>query len=245
MLTFDPATRLRALAGFVLVLAIAATGSAPALGKVALRIQWTLDGPLSELQAAIKEGVALQARINPDVDHELWVDEIHGAGGGSASLVVFYRDMEHFAKATAREEADPEWQAYIQAFPADQFPTTYVGMNEVVIDDGDMAAGDGEVLDIFGFDLQGDPAGLAEQVRKAMGIRRKAGLPARISLVMPTLAGPDLGAAVLARYESLSEFASATEALEANAEWQAFLAEFPADRYPVNYRGLSRSVAIE
>jgi hypothetical protein len=242
MFTSDPRTRLRALAGFLLVLIVAAPA---AMAEVAIRIQWKLDGPLDQLQAAVKKGAALQKRINPEVRHELWVDEIHGASGGGASLVVFYRDMEHYAQATARENADPEWQAFLQSFPAKQFPTTYVGMMNVPVSNMGSAAADGEVLNIFGFDLKDDAAGLAELVQKAMSIQKKAGIPAQLALVVSTLSGDDRGAAVLARYKSLSDFASSTEKLAANAEWQSFLATFPADRYPLVYRGLSRSVGIE
>lgn len=225
------------------VLLLAPTG---AWAEVAMRIAFDLNGPLTELQAAVKEGHALQKRLNPDARHELWVDEIHGDHVGAASLVVYYQDLAHYAQAQAREDDDAEWQAFLEGFPQEKFPATYVGLLNVVLGDGRPAATGGEVLNIFGFEMNGSPDTLAEQVRRGAEIQKELKVPVTIALVSPLVSGELVsGATLLARYPSFADYAATVETLETSEEWQAFLEAFPQESYPLSYRGLSRAISIE
>lgn len=215
-----------------------------AWSEVVLRIQWQFDGPPGELQEAIRKGVALQKRINPEVRHELWFDDVHGQSTPSASLLVFYRDMAHYGETAEREEADDEWNAYIQAFPAESFPTTFVGLSNTVIGDSGTAGG-GEVLDIYVFQPAAGIDGLAEQVHKAASILKTLGIDAHQRLSTAMIAGSGQGAVVTVRHPSIGAYGRNTQALQESDAWQSFLADFPSDQYPMVYRGLSRSVAIQ
>ncbi len=216
-----------------------------AWGDVTLRIQWQLNDPLSELQAFVKEGVALQARINPKVTHTLWVNVVHGENVNSASLVVGYEDLAHYAAATAREEANAEWNAFIARFDAANFPTTFTGLNQVAVGDGATMAKAGDALAIFLFATGGDVGGLTELVNQAAAIQGKVNPKAQISMVVPIVAGDSVGgAAVLTRYPSMVDWAEGGAKLQASEEWGKFIASFPADRYRPMYQGLSQAAAI-
>ena len=216
-----------------------------AWGDVTLRIQWQLNDPLSELQALVKEGVALQARINPKVTHTLWVNVVHGENVNSASLVVGYEDLTHYAAATAREEANAEWNAFIARFDAANFPTTFTGLNQVAVGDNATMAKAGEALAIFRFATGGDVGGLTELVNQAAAIQGKVNPKAQISMVVPIVAGDSVGgAAVLTRYPSMVDWAEGGAKLQASEEWGKFIASFPADRYRLTYQGLSQAAAI-
>ncbi len=136
--------KIMAVAAIGLLFLIPVTGWA----EVRMRIAWQLGAPLQELQAVIKEGKALQKKINPRVKHELFVNALHGENVNSASLVVIYNDLEHYAKATAREQASKEWGEFISRFPADKFSTSFVGLSNTLVGAGQEPAKGGEALQI-------------------------------------------------------------------------------------------------
>ena len=166
-----------------------------AWSEVVLRIEWQLDGPPSALTDTIRQGVALQKRINPEVRHELWFDEVHGQSTPSASLLVYYHDMAHYGETAEREEADDEWNAFIQGFPAETFPTTFVGLSNTIIGDSATASA-GEVLDIYVFQPAGSIDVLAEQVRQAITILEALDIDAHQRLSTARIAGSGQGAVV-------------------------------------------------
>jgi hypothetical protein len=213
--------------------------------EVTQRITWQLNGPPGKLQALVKEGVALQAKINPKVGYELWNGMVHGSNVNRVSLIVFYDDLEHFAQATKREEANEEWSAFMSRFPADLYPTTYVGLANTVVGEGATAIKGGEALAVIVFAPKGSVADLASLVGEAVKIQSRVNPKASISLTATTVAGQNVGgAAVLARYPSLADWAEGVAKLQANEAWREFLQDFPADKYPIVYQGLSRGVAI-
>ncbi|MCZ6641402.1 MAG: hypothetical protein O7F71_07490, partial [Gammaproteobacteria bacterium] len=125
--------------------------SATAWGEVNQRLVFDLNGPGPELVAAIQQGNALQAKINPGVRNELWFNTIHGSNVGSASLIITYRDLAHYAEAVANQQASSEWAEFLAGFPGDKFPITFSGLSQVVIDSGAAQATDGSVLAILVF----------------------------------------------------------------------------------------------
>jgi hypothetical protein len=215
------------------------------LAEVTQRITWQLNGPPGKLQARVKEGVALQAKINPKVGHELWIGMVHGSNVNRMSLIVFYDDLEHFAQATAREEANEEWAAFLSRSPAGLYPTIYVGLSNTVVGEGAAATKGGGALAIIGFAPEGSIADLASFVGEAVKIQSKVNPKASISLTATTIGGQNVGgAAVLARYPSLADWAEGVAKLQASEAWRKFLEDFPADKYPVVYQGLSQGIAI-
>ena len=223
-----------------LLLCLPVAGSA----EVVLRIEWQMNGPGSELQALIKEGVALQGKINPGARHELWRDDIHGTSVNKMSLLVYFNDLEHYAKAIAKEESNEMWGKFLSRFPADKFPTTFNGISDVLVGEGRTTAEGGETMSIVGFSLNGSATELASQVAEARSIQSKVNPKASIALLASRVAGSSVGAAVLIRYPSLVDWAEGSEKLRASEEWGEFLQKFPADKYPVVFQGLSRAVNI-
>jgi hypothetical protein len=213
--------------------------------EVVLRIEWQVNGPGSELQALIKEGAALQGKINPGVRHELWRDEIHGANVNRMSLLVYFDDLEHYAKAIAKEESNEMWEKYLSRFPADKFPTTFTGLSDTLVGEGRSTAKGGESLAIVVFSLNGSATDLASRVDEARSIQAKVSPKASIALITGRVTGSSVGqAAVLIRYPSLVDWAEGSEKVQASKEWGEFLQKFPVDKYPVIFRGLSRAVNI-
>lgn len=213
--------------------------------EVTQRITWQLNGPPGKLQALVKEGVALQAKINPRIGHELWNGMVHGSNVNRMSLIVTFDDLEHFAQATKRDEASEEWAAFLSRFPGDLYPTTYVGLSNTVVGEGAAAAKGGEALAIIGFAPEGSVAELASLVGEAVKIQSRVNPKASISLVATTVAGQNVGSvAVLAMYPSLADWAEGVAKLQASEAWRKFLEDFPADKYPVVYQGLSQALAI-
>ena len=229
-------------AGILLVLAFCPTAQA----EVIMRIQWGLDGPLPELIALVKEGHALQKKINPDVGHELWLNEMHGTNTSRANLVVRYRDAAHFAEATDREDANAEWQSFLEKFPVDRYPTTYVGMSNTLINDEMPIAEPGTVMTVLTFDSRSGQPELVDLIHRAVDIQAKINPKANIRLVSPTLAGDDVGnAVVLVRYPSLADWAEGQKRNQQSDEWGEYTENFPADRYPIVYQGMSRALDID
>ena len=214
--------------------------------EVTMRIAWELNGPFSELQAVIKEGKALQKKINPKVRHELWGNVVHGANVSSASLLVYYDDFEHYAQARARQFASEEWGEYISRFPADKFPTTYVGLNRTLIGEGRTTAKGGETLAIIAFDAIGSVEDLVGLVNEAAKIQSKVNPKASIGLSVSQVSGENVGGmVVLVRYPSMVDWAQGIAKLEASEAWGEFLANFPEDKYPIVYQGLSQAGSID
>ena len=210
--------------------------------EVTLRIAWDLNESFSELQALVKEGTALQKKINPKVRHELWLDIVHGTGGGSASLLVYFEDFEHYAQAITRENANKDWNKFMSRFPEDKFPTTFVGLSRTLVG-GDLSeATGGETLAIIAFDANASVAELAELVEEAAMIQKKVNPKASIRLSASQIAGQSVGGvAVLIRYPSMLDWAQGIAKLEASEDWSEFIENFPADKYPVVYQGLSQA----
>lgn len=220
--------------------------SSTAWGEVSQRLVFDLNGPGPELIAAIKKGNALQEKINPGVRNELWFNTIHGPNVGSASLIITYRDLAHYAEALANQEANSEWGEFLENFPGDKFPITFSGLSQVVIDSGAAQATDGSVLAILVFNTGGDTAGFAAEVGKAKALQGRINPDAAIGLVVPTLAGDATGSAVvLTRYASMTDWAEGGAKLQASKEWGEFLASFPADKYPIVYQGLSTAASVD
>lgn len=217
-----------------------------AAATISVRIAFQLNGPLTELQAQVKQGNAIQNKINPGVGRELWANVIHGPNVNSASLVTYYEDMAQYAQAIANQQASSEWGEFIANFPIDRFPITYNGMSQTLVGgDSDLARG-GEALVIFGFNTTAGPAGLAERVQQAVEIQSRVNPKATISMSVPTIAGDNVnGAAVFTRYPSLADWAEGGEKLAASSEWAEFIAAFPADQYSIGYQGLSEAVSLE
>lgn len=213
--------------------------------EVVLRIEWQMNGPGSKLQELIKEGTALQGKINPGVRHELWRDDIHGTNVNRMSLLVYYDDLEHYAKAIAKEESNEMWGEFLSRFPVDEFPTTFTGISDTLIGEGRTTAKGGEALAIVLFSINGSTTDLASRVDEARSIQGKVNPKASIALVAGRIAGSSVGgAAVLIRYPSLVDWAEGSEKLRASKEWGDFIQKFPADKYPVVFQGLSRAVNI-
>ena len=210
--------------------------------EVTLRIAWDLNEPFSELQALVKEGTALQKKINPKVKHELWLDIVHGTGGGSASLLVYYEDFEHYARAITRESASKAWNKFISSFPENKFPTTFVGLSRTLVG-GDLSeTTGGETLAIIAFDANESVADFTELVSEAVRIQKQINPKASIKLSASQIAGESVGGlAVLIRYPSMLDWAQGVAKLEASEDWREFLENFPADKYPVVYQGLSQA----
>lgn len=220
--------------------------SATAWGDVSQRLVFDLNGPESELVAAIKKGNALQAKINPGVSNELWFNTIHGSNVGSASLIITYRDLAHYAEAIANQEASSEWADFLASFPGDKFPITFSGLSQIVIDSGAAKATDGSVLGILVFNTGGDTAGFTAEVDKAKALQSRINPGAAVGLAAPTLAGDATGSAVvLTRYASLTAWAEGSAKLQASKEWSEFLASFPVDKYPIVYQGLSTAASLD
>lgn len=214
--------------------------------EVTLRIAWQLNAPIAELQSLVKEGNALQKKINPGVRHELWADTIHGDSGNSASLLVYYDDLEHYAQASAREEASDEWGEFLSRFSEDKFPTNYVGLSRTVVGEGHDAAKGGEALAIIGIDLNGGVEDLASLVQQAVEIQSSVNPKASLRLSVGLIAGSSVGGAtVLVRYPTMVDWAEGSAKLQASEAWGKFIASFPADEYPNNYQGLSTAIDID
>lgn len=217
-----------------------------ALAELDMRIQWQLDGPLDRLVAFVREGRALQNEINPDVGHELWVDEFHGDNTNSVNLIVRYRDPVHFAEATAREEASAEWQSFVQRFPAERYPTTFVGLNTVLMNDDVPVAKPGTVMTVIVFDARGGQQDLVGLVERGAEIQGRINPKAQISLVAPVMAGDGVGSAVvLVRYPSLEAWAEGQKRTQESEAWAKFIDDFPADRFRIVYQGMSRALDID
>ncbi len=220
--------------------------SATSWGEVSQRLVFDLNGPGPELVAAIQQGNALQAKINPGVRNELWFNTIHGSNVGSASLIITYRDLAHYAEAVENQQASSEWNDFLAGFPGDKFPITFSGLSQVVIDSGAAQATDGSVLAILVFNTGGDMDGFAAEVGKAKALQGRINPGAAIGLVVPTLAGDATNSAVvLARYASMTDWAEGGAKLQASEEWGEFLASFPADKYPIVYQGLSTAASVQ
>ena len=167
----------------VMAIALASTFPAAAAADVTLRIEWAIAGPLPDLVAAVKEGHALQKKLVPAAEHELWVNLLHGANVGRASLIVRYADLQHFAEADSIETESDEWAAFLAGFPAEAFPTTFVGLSDLVIDHGAGAAQGGEVQEVIGFELRAGLAGLTALVEQARALHAQMNRKSRIGLV--------------------------------------------------------------
>jgi len=218
----------------------------PAAAEMTMRIQWTLNGPPSELIAFIREGRALQAKLNPEVKHELWFNDVHGANTNRVSLLVRYRDAVHYAEATAREEASAEWRSFLERFPEERFPTTFVGFSNV-LSGGDLPeASDGNVMLVIVFDARKGSQQLAQWVQRGADLQAKVNPKAAFTLGVPTLAGDSVGRAVLTvRYPTLADWAAGQKKLGQSDEWAKFIADFPGDTYPIVYQGMSRAIKLD
>ncbi len=83
-------------------------------------------------------------------------------------------------------------------------------------------------------------------VNKAVEIQAKVNPKASIALSVSQISGDNVGGmAVLVRYPSMIDWAQGVAKLEASKAWGEFLAEFPADKYPVVYQGLSQAGDID
>jgi len=187
----------------------------------------------------------LQAKINPGVTHELWVNAVHGENVASASLIVRYDDLAHFAESTMREDASQAWNEFIAEFPADKFPITFTGLSQTIYGDAPNIKG-GEAMSIFVFTTVGDTAGLAELASQAAEILSRVNPEARMEVVRSTVGGTGTGsAAVLTRYPSLVSWAEGITKQQMSEEWRTFFAAFPAEKYRLVYQGLSQAIGTE
>ena len=160
--------------------------------------------------------------------------------------MVIYNDLEHYAKATAREQASEEWGEFNSRFPAGKFSTSFVGLSNTLVGAGQEPAKGGEALQIFLFNAAGGVTELASLVEQGAAIQAKVVPKASVRFGVPQVAGPNVGtAAVLVRYPSLVDWAQGDAKLQASEEWGEFLASFPIDRFPIVYTGLSRAVSLD
>jgi hypothetical protein len=234
-------TLITSLVSVLLLSAFATNASA----DVSTRLAFQLNGPPTELIAAISKGRAIQARINPDVQISLLVNVAHGANVRSASVTSMYRDLAHYAKATATNAESKEWGEFIANFPATSFPISYSGLSQVLIDGNADSAEGGEAFGIFVFNAGGDVAGLTQLVQQAKSIQSKVNPKASISALSPIATGDGAGSVVVVtRYPSLIDWAEGSAKLQASEEWGQFIAAFPVEKFPIVYQGLSEAAPI-
>ena len=234
----------KAITIFAMGLCLGVAGTSWA--EVTLRIAWQLNAPMTELQTFVKEGNALQKKINPGVRHELWSGTVQGNNVNSASLVVYYDDLEHYAQAVAREDSSDEWGEFLSRFPADKFPTTYVGLSRTAVGEGQDTAEGGEAMAILGFELNGGADALAALVGQAKEIQSSVNPKASIRLSVVLVGGSNVGrGTVLVRYPTMVDWAEGGAKLQASEAWGKFIASFPADDYPNAFQGLSTAIDID
>jgi hypothetical protein len=236
--------KLIAKAIFMATLALVST-FASAAEPIASRLGFEINGPVPEFVAEIRKAVALQAKINPGVGHELWMPLSAGSDANSASLIVYYGSAEQFAEATAREDASEEWAQFLGAYPNDKFPLVYSGMSRALIRSGVEIAKGGEVQVVTGFQVMGPMDGLVAQVQKGIEVQKALKTGAKLSLSVAYMSGEGVNrAAVLARYPSLAAWAKGQALILGSDQWQSFVAQFPDETYPIRFQGLMRAVAI-
>ena len=234
----------KAITIFAMGLCLCVAGTSWA--DVTLRIAWQLNAPMTQLQTLVKEGNALQNKINPGVRHELWSSTVEGDNVNSASLIVYFDDLEHYAQAVAREDSSDEWGEFNSRFPADKFPMTYVGLSRTLVGEEQDTAEGGEALSIIGFRLNGGAEELAAFVRQATEIQSSVNPKASIRLSAGLVAGSNVGsAAVLIRYPTMVDWAQGNAKLQASEAWGKFFATFPTDDYPIAFQGLATAIDID
>ena len=230
----------RTISLFTLMLAATAAAAEP----IAQRLVFALNGSPSEFIAGVREGVALQGKINPGVGHELWMPISAGSDRG-ASLIVYYDSAEQYADAIAREDANEEWRAFLARFPADKFPVVFSGLSVGVIRPNLQLAKGGEVQSVLAFELQGPMEDLVAQVSKGIELQKSINPGATVALVAPFMSGEAVNrAAVLTRYANIKEWAQARSKMQNSREWSAFIEAFPEETYPVRYQALAQAVNI-
>ncbi|MCB1683793.1 MAG: hypothetical protein R3E82_18890 [Pseudomonadales bacterium] len=213
---------------------------------VSVRYGFSTDGPPAALIDYIKQASAVQNKLNPGTQPELWLNTFHGPNTSGGSVVVQYPSMEAFAAATKRNQESAEWAAALQKMPASA-QLRYTGLSNVLWQEADAkVAAAGEVMMIFTFEvLQGGTAPLVEFAKKAAATQGTIGVQSTFRVVAPTLSGDNVGTAtVLVRYPNLTAYAEGTTKLAGNKTWQDLLATFPAANYRISYTALSTAAAL-
>jgi len=237
---------MKTLNRFIAQVALVLGAGVAAAEPITMRLGFALNGPPPELVAAIREGVALQAKINPGVGHELWLPVAHGSNMNAAQLIVYYDSAEHFAEATMREEASAEWSAFLASFPNNKFPTVHTSISSVLVRaPGFEPAKGGEVQVVVGFKVSGPISDLVARINEGSAIQQRVNPQATLSLVVPFLNGEDVDrAAVLVRYPTLEAWAEGRSKMQASSEWSEFISQPPAASTLV-YQGLSQAAKIQ
>lgn len=233
---------IRAIGMTALLLCAGIAGAEP----MTLRLGFALNGAPSELEAAIRQGVALQAKINPGLEHELWFPVAHGSSMAAAQLIVYYDNAQEYAETTMREEGNAEWNAFLAAFPNDKFPIVYTGIGSVLMRDSDFQiAKGGEVQVIIGFDVTGPMSDLIARVNAGTALQERINPGSTAMLVGSAFNGEAVDRTTLVvRHASIMDWAKAHTNSQASDEWREFVSQ-ASDSFSIGYQGLSQAAKLQ
>ena len=197
--------------------------------------------------ALVSQGNAIVQKVNPDAARPfILLPMAAGDGQGIANIVVFHPNMEAFGKQADALYGNEEYMQFLANWPQDKFtPAGTFVANTVMGPGGTLELKGGEVIFVRTFANGGGVRGLAEVVQKGMAIGAELNPDVRQgSLLVPVAGGSNQDLAITFVYENMAQLTEVAAKNAASEEFQAFIAEWPVDTYPLTFSAISRVVLV-